>query len=110
MKLDVLIIAAHPDDAEISLGGTILRLVQNGRKVGVLDVTRGEMGTRGDRTSRAQEAERTVPPGVSRERKVVEGRKDLITERRRYDRSASVVLARVVQDAVLAVERVPSGV
>ncbi|MFT7169952.1 MAG: LmbE family N-acetylglucosaminyl deacetylase, partial [Paracoccaceae bacterium] len=47
--LDVLVIAAHPDDAEISAGGTILRLVDAGARVGVLDITRGEMGTRGTR-------------------------------------------------------------
>lgn len=51
-ELDVLVIAAHPDDAEISAGGTILRLVDAGARVGVLDVTRGEMGTRGSREDR----------------------------------------------------------
>src|SRR5262245_22633543 len=47
MPLDALVIAAHPDDAEIQLGGTILKLVDAGKRVGVLDLTRGEMGTRG---------------------------------------------------------------
>jgi bacillithiol biosynthesis deacetylase BshB1 len=47
MKLDVLVIAAHPDDAEICVGGTILRLTDAGRRVGIVDLTRGEMGTRG---------------------------------------------------------------
>ncbi|TDJ77108.1 MAG: bacillithiol biosynthesis deacetylase BshB1 [Planctomycetota bacterium] len=56
MKLDAIVIAAHPDDAEISVGGTILKLVRSGRKVGIVDVTRGEMGTRGDRATRAAEA------------------------------------------------------
>ncbi|MEM7307136.1 MAG: bacillithiol biosynthesis deacetylase BshB1 [Planctomycetota bacterium] len=55
MKLDALVIAAHPDDAEIALGGTILRLVDAGRKVGVLDLTRGEMGTRGTAEDRDAE-------------------------------------------------------
>lgn len=55
-RLDVLVIAAHPDDAEISCGGTILRLVDAGARVGVLDVTRGEMGTRGSREDRDAEA------------------------------------------------------
>ena len=55
MKLDCLVIAAHPDDAEISVGGTLLRLTQAGKKVGVVDVTRGEMGTRGTAESRALE-------------------------------------------------------
>ncbi len=47
MKLDALVIAAHPDDAEISVGGTILRLLDAGLRVGIVDLTRGEMGTRG---------------------------------------------------------------
>jgi bacillithiol biosynthesis deacetylase BshB1 len=55
MKLDVLVVAAHPDDAEISLGGTLLRMVRAGRHVGVVDLTRGEMGTRGERADRDAE-------------------------------------------------------
>lgn len=55
MKLDVLVIAAHPDDAEICLGGTLLRLVDAGRRVGIVDVTRGEMGTRGTPDEREAE-------------------------------------------------------
>lgn len=55
MKLDVLVVAAHPDDAEISVGGTLLCLVRAGRKVGVVDLTRGEMGTRGSADDRARE-------------------------------------------------------
>lgn len=54
--LDVLIIAAHPDDAEISLGGTILRLTDRGFSVGILDLTAGEMGTRGTPEERKAEA------------------------------------------------------
>lgn len=52
MKLDALVVAAHPDDAEICLGGTLLRLVRAGRAVGVVDLTRGELGSRGDRATR----------------------------------------------------------
>lgn len=59
-QLDVLVIAAHPDDAEISAGGTILRLVDAGARVGVLDVTRGEMGSRGSRADRDAEAARAT--------------------------------------------------
>ena len=58
MKLDLLVVAAHPDDAEISVGGTILRLTEAGRKVGIVDMTRGEMGTRGTRDDREGEADR----------------------------------------------------
>jgi bacillithiol biosynthesis deacetylase BshB1 len=55
MKLDVLVIAAHPDDAEISVGGTMLRLTRAGKKVGIVDLTRGEMGTRGSVEDRERE-------------------------------------------------------
>ena len=55
MKLDVLVIAAHPDDAEICAGGTLLRLIDSGARVGIVDVSRGEMGTRG--TADEREAE-----------------------------------------------------
>ena len=60
MKLDVLAIGAHPDDVELSCGGTIIKLVKQGRRVGVLDLTQGELGTRGDRTTRAREAARAA--------------------------------------------------
>lgn len=57
MKLDLLIMAAHPDDAELSCAGTIARHVQEGRKVGIVDFSRGEMGSRGTPEQRLQEAE-----------------------------------------------------
>ncbi len=47
MNLDVLIFAAHPDDAELGMGGTICKLTNNGYKVGIIDLTKGELGTRG---------------------------------------------------------------
>lgn len=56
MKLDVLAIAAHPDDIELSCGGTIIKLAKQGRKVGIVDLTEGELGTRGTREIRAKEA------------------------------------------------------
>jgi len=56
MKLDILVLAAHPDDAELGCGGTIARHVALGHKVGIVDFTRGELGTRGTPEMRAQEA------------------------------------------------------
>lgn len=47
MKLDILVIAAHPDDAELACSGTIASHIEKGYKVGILDLTQGEMGTRG---------------------------------------------------------------
>jgi len=47
MNLDLLAIAAHPDDVELTCGGTLLKMAQRGYKTGILDLTAGEMGTRG---------------------------------------------------------------
>jgi len=55
MKLDILMLAAHPDDAELSMGGTIARFTAEGKKVGVVDLTKGEMSTRGNLKIRAKE-------------------------------------------------------
>ena len=56
MKLDILVLAAHPDDAELGAGGTIAKHVALGYKVGIADLTRGELGTRGSAEIREQEA------------------------------------------------------
>jgi bacillithiol biosynthesis deacetylase BshB1 len=54
--VDVLAIAAHPDDAEITCAGLLIRLKKQGHKTGVLDLAEGEMGTRGDENDRSSEA------------------------------------------------------
>ncbi len=54
--LDILAIAAHRDDVEQTCGGTLLRAAQRGQRTGILDLTRGEMGTRGTAEDRAREA------------------------------------------------------
>lgn len=56
VKLDVLAISAHPDDIELACGGTIIKLVKQGHKVGIVDLTEGELGTRGTPEIRAKEA------------------------------------------------------
>ena len=56
MNLDLLAIAAHPDDVELTCGGTLLKMAQLGYKTGILDLTAGEMGTRGSPKTRAKEA------------------------------------------------------
>jgi len=56
MNLDLLAIAAHPDDVELTCGGTLLKMAQRGYKTGILDLTAGEMGTRGTPELRAKEA------------------------------------------------------
>ncbi len=57
MKLDILVFAAHPDDAELGCGGTLAKHVALGHKVGVVDLTQGELGTRGTPEIRLLEAE-----------------------------------------------------
>ena len=56
MKLDVLAFAAHPDDIELACSGTILKLIAEGKSVGIIDLTKGELGTRGSEQTRQEEA------------------------------------------------------
>ncbi len=56
MKLDILAFGAHPDDVELGCGGTIVKEIKNGKTVGIIDLTRGELGTRGTAATRKQEA------------------------------------------------------
>jgi bacillithiol biosynthesis deacetylase BshB1 len=56
MKVDILAIGVHPDDVELSCSGTIAKHIAQGKKVGLLDLTRGELGTRGNAELRTQEA------------------------------------------------------
>ncbi|MBT8461339.1 MAG: PIG-L family deacetylase [Gemmatimonadetes bacterium] len=57
-SVDVLAIGPHPDDAELLCGGTLARCADRGSRTGILDLTRGEMGTRGNPDLRAAEAAR----------------------------------------------------
>ena len=57
MKLDILVFGAHPDDAELGAGATIAKATANGKKVGIIDLTRGELGTRGSAEIRDKEAD-----------------------------------------------------
>ena len=56
MKLDVLAIGSHPDDVELGCSGTLIKEIRRGKKVGIIDLTQGEMGTRGTVETRYQEA------------------------------------------------------
>ena len=58
MKLDILAFGAHPDDVEISSGGTILKYISEGKKIGIIDLTKGELGTRGSAELRMEEAKK----------------------------------------------------
>ncbi|MEE8523789.1 MAG: PIG-L family deacetylase, partial [Thermoanaerobaculia bacterium] len=57
MSLDVLAVGTHPDDVELSCGGTLALLVEQGHRIGILHLTRGERGTRGTAAERETEAE-----------------------------------------------------
>ncbi len=57
MKLDALFIGSHPDDIELTCGGTVCKLVKSGKKTGILDLTKGELSTRGNLTQRKKETE-----------------------------------------------------
>jgi N-acetylglucosamine malate deacetylase 1 len=57
MKVDILAFAAHPDDIEISCAGTLIKHIQSGKTVGIIDLTQGELGTRGTIQTRYAEAE-----------------------------------------------------
>src|SRR5947209_1194101 len=59
-QIDLLAIAAHRDDAELTCGGTLAKAARAGHRVGIIDLTQGEMGTRGDAAIRAAEADRAA--------------------------------------------------
>jgi len=57
MKTDILAIGAHPDDVELGCGGTLIKMISEGKKIAIVDLTQGELGTRGTEETRRQEAE-----------------------------------------------------
>ena len=77
-KLDLLAIVAHPDDAELSCGGTLASAVRRGYRAGILDLTRGEMGTRGTPELRAREARAAARALGLHHRENLEDRKSVV--------------------------------
>ena len=57
IKLDILAFGAHPDDVELGCGGTLAKEISLGKKVGIIDLTRGELGTRGSVETRNKESQ-----------------------------------------------------
>lgn len=107
IKLDVLALGAHPDDVEMSCSGTLLAAAAAGKKIGIVDFTRGELGTRGTPTIRAAEAVASsqllglsarenlgLPDGFFRNDR--EHQLPLITALRRYQ--PDVVLCNAIED------------
>lgn len=60
VKLDILVFGAHPDDVELGCGGTIIKHVHSGFKIGIIDLTRGELGTRGNAEIRTSETKKST--------------------------------------------------
>lgn len=60
MKLDALFIGSHPDDIELTCGGTVCKFVKSGKKVGIIDLTKGELSTRGNLAQRKKETEKAT--------------------------------------------------
>ena len=76
MNVDVLAIGAHPDDIELSCGGTVAKLVATGHTVGLAELTEGELGTRGSRAIRKKESEeaaRILGAGTRRNLQIADG-------------------------------------
>ena len=66
MKVDILAIGAHPDDVELGCGGTLYKLIKSGKSVAIVDLTKGELGTRGtDETRKNEAAEASKILGIS---------------------------------------------
>jgi len=93
-SLDILAIAAHRDDVEQTCGGTLLKMAQQGHRTGILDLTQGEMGTRGtvqDRAREADEAARILKAGFRQALDIPDGRVENTWENR-------VKIARVIRE------------
>lgn len=76
MKLDILAIGVHPDDVELSCAGTLLKHISLGKKCGILDLTAGELGTRGSgelRLKEAEEAAKILGVSIRRNLKMADG-------------------------------------
>ncbi|MBD3627671.1 bacillithiol biosynthesis deacetylase BshB1 [Cyclobacterium sp.] len=93
MKLDILAIASHPDDAELSCSGTLASHVEQGYKVGVLDLTQGEMGTRGTPAIRLEESDKAAKiMGLSARENL--GFKDVFFQ---DDKDHQIAIARIIR-------------
>jgi len=98
--VDLLAIAAHRDDVELTCGGTLAKAVKAGHRVGILDLTQGEMGTRGDAATRAAEAERaakTLGVGV----RLNAGMRDAHLENNEASRKQIVTFIRQLRPSVV---------
>ena len=99
-QVDLLAIAAHRDDIELTCGGTLAKAAKSGHRVGIIDLTQGEMGTRGDAATRAAEAERAAKTlGVTV--RLNAGLRDAHLENNEASRKQVVALIRRTQPRVV---------
>lgn len=99
-QVDLLAIAAHRDDIELTCGGTLAKAAKSGHRVGIIDLTQGEMGTRGDAQTRAAEAERAAKTlGVTV--RLNAGLRDAHLENNEASRKQIVALIRRTQPRVV---------
>lgn len=102
MKLDILALAAHPDDVELNCGGTVASLIKSGKKVGILDLTQGEMGSRGNVETRKEEAKNASQILGLHYRKNL-GMKDSILENSRENQLKVISIIRETQPDICLV-------
>lgn len=107
--LDLLAIAPHPDDAELICGGTLARAVRAGRQVGILDMTRGEMGSRGTSEVRAAEAVKAASVLGVAERESLGMPDTAITNTQQTRRRLVAALRRMRPRVVIAPAPAPFG-
>ena len=103
--LDILAVAAHPDDVELGCGGTLARLARTGHRTGIVDLTRGELGSRGTPETREQEAaaaERLLGLAARRNTGLPDGGLDPL------DQSQRLALIRVLRELRPTVLLIPS--
>ncbi|TXC81461.1 bacillithiol biosynthesis deacetylase BshB1 [Luteibaculum oceani] len=100
-KLHILAIAAHPDDVELSCGGTLANEINRGKKVGIIDLTRGELGTRGTPETREEEAQKAASLLGIRIRKNLEMADGLFSESYENLMKVVEVIRQFMPDVVL---------
>jgi N-acetylglucosamine malate deacetylase 1 len=99
-QVDLLAIAAHRDDVELTCGGTLAKAAKAGHRVGILDLTQGEMGTRGDAATRAAEAERAAKT-LGAHVRINAGMRDAYLENNEASRATIVELIRRTRPRVV---------
>lgn len=102
LKLDILVLAAHPDDAELGCGGVIAKHVALGHRVGVIDFTRGELGTRGTVQTRDAEAQASSKILGLSVRENLNFKDGFFTNDEHHQREVAMVIRKYQPEIVLA--------